>query len=506
MDENDNKGQIPEESPPPAASTEVSTDASAPANADPFAVASAAASVDVHSEANLGFRSGGTRNDGSAELVVSEDGMLVEAALFPALGEGLPISRDYIASLLSRIGATCGVLWENIDEALLRANLDRHVMRNVVVARGTPPVKEIPEHAELEEKFRRSGPLVPENVQRVDFREMGSVHVVKAGEIVARTVAGIAGRPGTDVFGRSVPFARETVQSVTLGKNIERRGELFVSTVDGRLLVSGDRIDVDQVLVVKGAVDFSTGHIVFPGDVVIDGVIRDGFKVWSGGTIVCKSTMDAFDVNAKKDLVCTQGIIGRRRAQIRVGGELKAKFVQNCRVAVRGDVHVVTAVVNCRLYSLGKVDLGEKGVLMGGEVFAVHGLRCGRLGNQARQRTMVHVGTDFTVQQRLDQANERIRLLSGRSRQLDAMAAGRSKAEFDHVRADIAKAAAEQSSLISSLLGQLDADDSGIVDVRAEVFPGVVIEICRISITIEEHMKACRFRLDKTAGRIVVER
>jgi hypothetical protein len=74
------------------------------------------------------------------------------------------------------------------------------------------------------------------------------------------------------------------------------------------------------------------------------------------------------------------------------------------------------------------------------------------------------------------------------------------------VRADIAKAAAEQSSLISSLLGQLDADDSGIVDVRAEVFPGIVIEICRISITIEEHMKACRFRLDKTAGRIVVER
>ena len=444
-------------------------------------------------------------NDGNAELEVSEDGMLVEAALFPPTGEGMPISRDYFAALLDRIGATSGVLWDEVDDALMRANLERHVMRAVVVAQGTPPVKEIPEHAELEPKFRRSGLPISENAQRVDFREMGSVHVVKAGEAIARIVAGVAGQPGTDVFGRSIPFAREPVRSVIPGANIERRGDLLVSTVDGRLLVSGDRIDVDQVLVVKGAVDFSTGHIVFPGDVLIDGVIRDGFKVWSGGTIVCKSTMDAFDVNAKKDLVCTQGIIGRRRAQIRVGGELKAKFVQNCRVAVRGDVHVGTAVVNCRLYSLGKVDLGEKGVLMGGEVYAVHGLRCARLGNQARQRTMVHIGTDFTVQQRLDQANERLRLLSSRSGHIESLAAYRSGPDFGRVRSDIAKAAAEQSSLISSLLVQLDADDSAIVDVHVDVFPGVVIEICRISIVIEEHMQACRFRLDKTAGRIIVE-
>ena len=457
-------------------------------------------------QVNLSFRTSGGRNDGSAELSISEDGMLAEAALYPPLGEGLPISREYFAGLLDRLGVTSGLLWDQIDEALLRANLDRHVLRNVVVARGTPPVIEIPEHAELDPKFRHTAPLISETTQRVDFRELGSVHVVKAGEAIARVVPRVAGAPGTDVYGRSIPYTRGSVESVVPGSHIERREDEFVSAVDGRLLVSGDRIDVDEVLIVKGAVDFSTGHIVFPGDVVIEGAVHDGFKVWSGGSIVCKSTMDAFDVNAKKDLVCTQGIIGRRRAQIRVGGELKAKFIQNCRVAARGDVHVNGAVVNCRLYGLGKVDLGDKGVLMGGEVYAVHGLRCGRLGNQAHQRTMVHIGTDFTVQQRLDQANERLRLLSQRSRQIEAVAPSRPKAEIDRVRADIARATAEQSSLISSLLGELDADDSAIVEIHMEVFPGAVIEICRISIVIEEHLKACRFRLDKTAGRIVVER
>ena len=458
---------------------------------------------------NLGLRSGGGRNDGSAEVSVSDDGMRASASFFPPGGEGLPISREYLAALLERLGVTNGVLWEQIDEALMRANLDRHVLRDVAVARGSPPIDETPEHAELEPKFRKSGLLVPEGAQRVDFRELGGVHVVQAGEVLARIAPGVAGQTGTDVHGKSLPFSREPVRDMKPGQNIERRDDTLVSTVDGRLIVSDDRIDVDQVLVVKGAVDYSTGHVDFPGDVFIEGVIHDGFKVWSGGTIVCKSTMDAFDVNAKKDLVCTQGILGRRRAQIRVGGELKAKFVQNCSVAVRGDVHVATAVVNCRLYSLGKVDLGDKGVLMGGEVFAVHGLRCARLGNQARQRTMVHIGVDFTVQQRLDQANERLRLLASRSRYIESLAASRAAVrdgpELERVRADLAKAAAEQSSLISKLLGQLDADDDASVEVRHEIFPGVVIEICRINLKIEEHMKASRFRLDKTAGRIIVE-
>ncbi|HUW39565.1 MAG TPA: FapA family protein [Rectinemataceae bacterium] len=459
---------------------------------------------------NLGFRSGGGRNDGSAEVSVSDDGMQASVSFFPPAGEGLPISREYLATLLARFGVTDGVLREEIDEALVRANLDRHVLRDVVVARGSAPVDETPEHAELEPKFRKSGPLVPDGRQSVDFRELGGVHVVKAGETLARIVPSSGGRAGADIHGKSLPYSRVAVEDIKPGANIERRDDALVSTVDGRLIVSGDRIDVDQVLVIKGEVDYSTGHVVFPGDVFIEGAIHDGFKVWSGGTIVCKSTMDAFDVNAKKDLVCTQGILGRRRAQIRVGGELKAKFVQNCSAAVRGDIHVTTAVVNCRLYSLGKVDLGDKGVLMGGEVYAVHGLRCGRLGNQARQRTMVHIGVDFTVQQRLDQANERLRLLAGRSRYIESLAASRAAArgnpELEHVRADIAKAAAEQSSLISRLLGQLDADDDAAVEVRYEVFPGAVIEICRISLKVEEHMKACRFRLDKTAGHIMVER
>jgi uncharacterized protein (DUF342 family) len=216
--------------------------------------------------------------------------------------------------------------------------------------------------------------------------------------------------------------------------------------------------------------------------------------------------MDAFDVNAKKDLTCAQGIIGRRRGQVRVGGELKAKYVQNCRVAARGDVKISSALVNSRLYTLGSLDMGDKGVIMGGEVFATHGVRCGRLGNEAFQATRVHVGVDFTAQQALDQANEKMRLLSGRVRQVDQASVAHPGPEVDKALAELAKIGAELRAQIADLLGRLDADDGAVVDARGDIFPGVVIDICRVSIVVEEKMRACRFRLDKAAGRILVER
>jgi uncharacterized protein (DUF342 family) len=455
-------------------------------------------SVSYHSPAGL--------IDGTVEVAVSPDSMSATASFYPPRGDGLPIEPALVYELLRRIGVVSGISDGDIAEAAMSCNLDRKVLRDVVVARGSEAVSEIPEHASLADKFRRAGPQVDDSVQHVDFRELATIRIVKAGDTIATVMPKRPGSPGMDVRGKETAFARESPEGCTAGRNVERRDDRLVATVDGRLLLEGGRADVDEVLVVKGEVDFHTGHIVFPGDVVIEGAVHDGFKVWSGGSIVCKSTMDAFDVNAKKDLTCAQGIIGRRRGQVRAGGGIKAKYIQNCRVAARGDVRISSAIVNSRVFCLGTVDLGDKGVIMGGEVFATHGIRCGRLGNQAFQSTRLHVGTDFTVQQKLDQANEKMRLLAGRVRQVEQAAAAHPSPQASKAREEFAGMAEELRVRITELLGRLDADDAAVVEARGEIFPGVVVEICRVSIVVEEKLHACRFRLDKTAGRILVER
>jgi uncharacterized protein len=457
-------------------------------------------------EESVSFHSPAGLIDGTVEVSVSPDAMSAMASFFPPRGDGLPVDPAFVHELLRRVGVVAGVLDEEITQATMSCNLDRRALRDVVVAKGAAPVSEIPEHASVEEKFRHHGPKVDDKVQRIDFRELASYFIVHKGDVIATIQPKRPGIPGVDVRGKEMPFLREAPESCVAGRNVERREDKLVAIVDGRLAVEGNRADVDEVLLVKGEVDYHTGHIVFPGDVVIEGAVHDGFKVWSGGSIVCKSTMDAFDVNAKKDLTCAQGMIGRRRGQVRVGGELRTKYVQNCKVAARGNVTISSALVNSRLYTLGSLEMGDKGVIMGGEVFATHGIRCGRLGNEAFQSTHVHVGVDFTVQQRLDQANEKMRLLSARSRQVDQAAAARPGPEMDRARAELAKVAAQLRAQITELLGGLDVDDGAVVDARADIFPGVVVEICRVSIVVEEKLHACKFRLDKAAGRILVEK
>jgi hypothetical protein len=443
--------------------------------------------------------------DGRVEIRVAEDWMTAWATFSPPADNGRPITREMVAELLLRVGVTEGVLWDDIAEAMLECNLERHYLRDRIVAEGLLPEEEVPEHAAIEERFARKSQMASAEAIKVDFRELSSLPVVKKDEVLARLIPKSEGRLGKDIRGKELVAPRRSVENWLAGKNVAAGEGGLRAIVDGLLVKSERTLSVEEIFLVKGGVDFHTGHIVFPGDVVIEGRVGDGFKVWSGANIVCKTTLDAFDVNAKKDLFCQQGIIGRRRGQVRVGGQLGAKFIENCRVAARGDIHVTSAIMGSRVYTLGLVDLGDKGVIMGGETWAVHGVKAARLGNQAKQRTVIHVGIDFTVQQRLDQANERLRVITLRSQQIDGFAASHPDIEPGRLHHEAARSLEETQNLIMKLLGSLDADDGAVVEVKGEIFPGTVIDICRVEISVDQLLKACRFRLDKAAGRIVIE-
>lgn len=454
---------------------------------------------------SVSIRGSAYAGDGRVEIRVAEDWMTAWGTFNPPADDGRPITRDAVAELLARIGVVEGILWDDIAEAMLSCNLERHYIRDRVIAEGLPPAESIPAHAAIEERFAKRVRFASADALKVDFRELASLPVVKKDDILARVIPEQAGRVGRDMRGRELPSSHHAVENWREGKNVVLSDGALRAAVDGLLMKNDQVLSIEEIFLVKGGVDFHTGHIVFPGDVVIEGRVGDGFKVWSGANIVCKTTLDAFDVNAKKDLFCQQGIIGRRRGQVRVGGQLSAKFIENCRIAARGDIHVTSAIMGSRVFSLGLVDLGDKGVIMGGETWAVHGVKAARLGNQAKQRTVIHVGIDFTLQQRLDQANERLRLITQMAQQIDAFVASHEGVDSAKLHRDADKAFAETRSLIVRLLSGLDADDSAVVEVKGEIFPGTVIDICRIEITVDELLRGCRFRLDKAAGRVLIE-
>ena len=115
----------------------------------------------------------------------------------------------------------------------------------------------------------------------------------------------------------------------------------------------GDSFWVSEVLEIPGDVDYSTGHIDFPGDVIVQGQIKQGFKVKAGGSLTCAKTMEASEIQCGGDLVTDQGILGGAGSTVKAGGQIRAKFIENCSVEGGGDVTVNTGRLNSVISTLG---------------------------------------------------------------------------------------------------------------------------------------------------------
>jgi uncharacterized protein (DUF342 family) len=474
------------------------------------------------------------QNDGNVSVLFSGDGLEVKADFYPPRGDGTPLSAEYIAAALDRLNVVHGIIWETIHEAVTNCNLNRKILKNLTIARGTPPIKEIAEYFELNPALNLL-PQKPSGNARIDYKAFSPFVIVKKGQVLARLRPRREGKDGRDIHGASIPHGIEKPEGVSGGANTKSDEKYIYSEINGQLVKDHTVLNVQNSLVIKGAVDYRTGNIVFPGDVEIDGPVSDGFKIYSGGSVTIKQTFDVTDAAARGNLTVSGGIIGRGRALVKVGGELRTKFIENCKVACRNKITVDTEIINSSVYTMGRIELSEKGKILGGEIYAIQGLCAGSIGKKSGKATRVHCGVDFTVQQEKEKCNYRLRLLAaklGKLRELIALedAAGNFlEAKQNEAPGPPPSAAEGQSSppaklakmtellkrreeeqkkttaRITAILGKINADEHAVVEVQGEIAPGTLIEICQIALFVSEPLKHVRIRLDRGLGKLVSE-
>jgi len=449
---------------------------------------------------------GNRRDDGTMEIRFGDKDLEAKADFHPPIGNGQPLTPDYIATILERFNIVHGIDWDRVQEAALECNLNRFPVRDVLIAKGDMPVEDVAEYFEANPAFRK-WPIFPEgDLPRIDYREMSPFILVKKNQILAKLHKKAEGKEGKDVHGNPIPFEYKHPEGVKSGANTFIAKDAIVAACEGRLVENKAELSIEETLQVKGTVGYKTGHIVFPGDVLIDGMVADGFKVYSGGSIIAKQTFDATEVIAKKDLLIAGGLIGRGAASVRVGGSTRAKFIQNCRVASRGSIIVSSGVINSHIYTLEKLDLGDKGKIIGGEIFAVKGVRAAAIGKEAGPATKIHCGVDFTAQQDLDKTGERMRIISMKlARVRELVKDPPDSTDYVTLEKRFAEELAKLSAQAGELLRRLDVDDTAVVEISGEVCPGTLIEICHIAYFTEQTLKRTRFRLEKAQGRLIHE-
>jgi uncharacterized protein (DUF342 family) len=451
----------------------------------------------------------GNREDGNLRITFLDNDMEVRADFIPPLGKGKPLDMEQVEEILGKLKIVHGIRREAIKKALEECQTHRKLVKDVVIAKGDPPVSEVAEYFEINPHLNQaSGPV--DDKSQIDYRARSPFIIVKKDQALARLRPRKAGKEGKNVYGAAIPFQVIRPEGVSGGANTRNDGKLILSEINGQLIENHRELSVQDSLVIKGPVGYATGNITFPGDVFIEGPVSDGFKIYSGGSITIKQTFDVTDVVAKGDLLVAGGIIGRGAALVKSGGAVRTRFIENCRLAARKSITVDSGIINSSVFTLENIDLGEKGMILGGEAYAVHGIKAGGIGKKTGKAPRIHCGIDFTAQQEKEKNNNRLRILAAKLAKLREMMAasgenGEQRAKLEELLQRLETEQQKAAARVSELLGQINTDENAAVEVQGEIVAGSLIEICQVALFVTEPLRKVRIRLDKNTGKVISE-
>lgn len=448
----------------------------------------------------------GDPKDGFAEVSISPDKLSITANFYPPAATGSFLTYPNVVGKLEQNGITAGILHDIIQETIFKTNTTHTPEKNIEIAKGIVPVSEIPEHFVIRKDLVERKPEIDPNALKIDWHAISAFSIVKAREPIARRIEKVPGVLGKNVYGEETPYQVKTMPAFSAGANVIDHEKGLFAGKSGRLSISNDgAITIEEVLLLKKGVDFTTGNITFPGDVILQGKIADGFKVYTGGSLVANDVVDVTEIVCKKDMIVQAGIEGKGRGALRVGGTLSAKYIQNCKVAVRGDITVSGSIVQSKVYSMGFIRMGDSGKLVGCECIVIGGVKAFDIGAPRGTKTYIRCGTNFTIQQELDIANKQLVLFSVKLQRAEEAYKESPDEKIEHAITAIKQKIAETNTKIMSYLPNIDTNDAAFIEVRGTIYPGTELEICHVPYTVTKLQKQIVFRLDKTKGAIVSE-
>jgi uncharacterized protein (DUF342 family) len=452
----------------------------------------------------------GSPNDGNLVVSFSENDLEVHADFVPPKSGGQALNTNAIGVILQKISVTYGIRWNDIQNAIEECNLGHRLVKDIIIARGDPPVNEIAEFFEINPALHSATVQNTKGGSRIDYRQWSPFIIVKKDQALAKLRQRVPGKEGKDVHNQPIPFSSIRPEGLSGGENTRTEKNMILSTINGQMIEEKKVLRVQETLVIKGGVDFSTGNIIFPGDVVINGQVSDGFKIYSGGSVTIKQTFDVTECVTHRDLVVTGGIIGRGAGLLKVGGGIKTKFIENCRAAARKAVIVDSEINNASVFTLEHIEMSDKGLILGSDIYAVNGVKAGGIGKKAAKATRIHCGIDFTVQQEKERCNNQLRIIAAKLAKLaDLMSApdieGEKKAKMEELKNRLEEEQRTISARISDLLSKINTNENAVVEVSGEIVPNTLIEICQIALFLEEPLKKVRIKLDKMGCKLITE-
>lgn len=328
---------------------------------------------------------------------------------------GAPVQKQSILQEAEHKGITAALDLAAIDKALRTGG------NGILIARGRAPV------AGTDGKLES---LVPSMKARsphldahglADFRDLGEIVTVHAGDALMRLIQPTNGTPGETVTGKTLPVrpGKKIAFAAKLDGVIPDPNDpnLLIAAISGCPVVLKNGVSVDPVYTAKD-VDLHTGNISFDGTVHVSGDVHAGMSIKTSGDIYVDGTIENAMLEAGGDIVVKGGIIGsselhaklneRHPAAIRCTGSCTARFVQNALVAAGNGIFIHDVAMQSELAAGHQIVVGDKdsrkGDIIGGIVRATMLVKAQNIGSSADVKTIVIAGADQLLHERCNSA------------------------------------------------------------------------------------------------------
>lgn len=450
-----------------------------------------------------------SKDDGKPNLRITQDGM--EAYLILPIPEvDVEYTREEIALLLETKGVVKGIK----EDKLELARKDKIYNREILIAQGKEPIEGSDGWYEykFQREFSRRPEIMPDG--SANYFRMQLLATVNEGDVIAVYHPAIQGEDGYTVKGAPRNAKRTRDLPPLKGKGFERSpdGLSYLSSLDGRVEVRGDKITVSQVYEIPGDVDIAIGNIDFRGDVMIHGSVRLGLSVHAGGSLTIDGIVEAgVNLSADKDILLKSGMMGDSRASVITKGNLFCKFIEYAQVTVGGSIQA-EALLSCDVECGNKITLtGDRGRILGGRVRAVRGIEANTIGNQREVVTIAAAGVESDVYRRLkllehkqEVTQKKLQMIENEIMEYEKKfrALHMTPKENDMTKMNLIRAKIKESAILSQ--NQIELEELSELSERAKeakikvysaVYPGVLIMIDDFNLPIKELQENVYFEM-----------
>jgi uncharacterized protein (DUF342 family) len=298
------------------------------------------------------------------------------------------LTVENIFEYLREIGVSYGLINE---QTLLTWLETKGSVQQLIVARGTPPEQAVDGSViyHFNTDFIHAGKVKSDG--SIDFRERGSIPFVEENTLLAEKTPAKLGKPGVDISGAEIAVAEPADPVFTAGDNtFESEGglKIFAKTGGQPHLDAMGIVSVAPVLNIDSNVDYETGNVSFKGSIVVNGTVKEGFKV--EGTNLTAEQIEGAEIDITGDLNVSAGITD---SDIKAQGNIQAKYINNSTIETFGDLIITTEVLDSKIVLTGKFDSG-KARIIGSEIIAKGGVEAGQIGTIGSTPVRLRVGVD----------------------------------------------------------------------------------------------------------------